>query len=168
MKKRSLYLEVLFFVIMIIFLSLPLYGQTPTPLKGSNEPKTETKAYKEKAKTNQNPSKIMSAPEALGVSTKNDITTTNDANKKEDKSTYEWWLIAFTGVLAVVGCIQCGVMYRQSHWLKEQSIEIKQSISIAQDTADAVKKQTETMRRKLILTHRPKLRVRNVVIRNLD
>lgn len=48
---------------------------------------------------------------------------------------------------------------------RKQSEDIKQSIAVAKETADTAKIEAETARQSIIMTHRPRIRVRNVVVR---
>lgn len=164
MAKHSFYLIVLAFITIVIFVASPLYGQAPTPLKTTNTEKNPSQNIKKETKRPQDSAKNLTvSPQIYPPTTPLPQET---AKKHDDKATPDWWLVGFTGALVGVGILQFLALRRQAHWMYEQSEDIKQSIIVAKETAEAVRTQAETMRQELILAQRPKLRIRNVITKN--
>lgn len=78
--------------------------------------------------------------------------------------TFNEWI---TAALVLVGFIQSLILWRQAKLMGRQSKIIEESLSVAKESANAARIQAETMRQELILTQRPKLRVRNIVMPEL-
>jgi len=160
MKGRSLSHGALILTAVAIFLSLPLYGQTPTPPKASDKPKTETKDNAKGAKTIQSHTQDFSPPPALVFPKQSEQGTPIPTKKQDDYTSSNWWLVGVTGALVCVGIVQVIVLCFQSRWMRR-------TLAIAQRTAEAAKIQAEIMEKEYALKNRAKIHVRDVVITNL-
>jgi hypothetical protein len=155
MKKNL----ILFCLIPVIFIQLPLYGKIPTPWESRNPPKETTENNKQETEPYQCSTKNLSALKILVNASQTNEEPSNECDEGNDTSSHNWWassnwVLAFlTFVLVLVMIIQVVAMFKQSHWLKEQSGEIRESIGVAY--------------KGLILAQRPRLRIRNVEITNL-
>jgi hypothetical protein len=158
MKNSSLYLLVLFCI--VIFASMPSQGQTPTPSKRSDEPKTQAPNSTKTAKTPQANAKNLSSPEILPIPQQTNKESPKVTEKQNDHSSPNWWLVYLTAALALVMIVQSIAMSLQAHWLKRQTEEIKQSLAIAEDTANAAKKSADVAEKTILATQRPWISVR--------
>jgi hypothetical protein len=172
MYRPSFRFILLIFTILAIFIALPLYGQTPTPPKISNEPKAQTENKKGDTKTNQPISKNFSISGTFKNTPQGNMEPSYPANHHDNKATDDkaiqnCLIITFTGVIAFAAVLQFIALLYQAHWMKRQSKEIEKSLAITKETADAAKIQAEITEKEYVLKNRAKIRVRDVIITNL-
>lgn len=61
-------------------------------------------------------------------------------NKDGDKSSTDWWIVAFTGMLTVLGLLQYLAMRKQAHYMRDGLQETKRAADAAKDSAAAASK----------------------------
>ncbi len=130
MKKRSFHNTILLSIGIAIFIALPLYGQMPTPLKNSNEPKSEAQKPTKDTKTTQSNAKSFSSFPVLPTSNQRNQTSPDNANKKDGNTSPDWWLVYLTAALAFVGFIQLITFILQTFWMNAQRKRERKMASI--------------------------------------
>ncbi len=149
MQNRQRCLVGLLSLVVVVF-ALSSYGQTPTPTKSSDKPKTHSENRTQKSETNETISKIPSPPETLINSDQTNKETPNIAKKHDKKVPSDVWITRFTAALVAVGILQFIAMILQYCWMRK--------------TLGVVKIQAETMQDELMLKKRSKIHVRDVAI----
>ena len=160
MEKRLSWHIVLFLIIIAMSLALSLYGQTPTPVKPSNEPKSDSKNSSKKTQTIQPNSQNPSSSQILQITPQPKQKAADTTNKQDNQASGNGWIRLFTGVLAFVAIVQLITFWIQTHWMHK-------TLNATKETTESVKIQAETMQKELVLTQRPKLRIRDVIIPDL-
>src|ERR1035441_8082729 len=165
---------------------LSLFGQS-----AQSTPRPKEVAEKEKGQVTTKEDKLQKLPSDTGPSkaqldgADHDSKPKNeDANGKTDPKP-DWWMIGLTGGLVVVCGGQIWVLGYQAKVLSHHSELIRQSVeqmrqavgayqqfaetsqgmlALTRESNEITSRATELTRQSLILTHRPRLTIRNVVM----
>ncbi len=126
---------------MLMGLVAALVAQSPPP------PPSPAKATQEKQQLSNgqidsgNPSqKPITRPEG------SDKYAESYSNQSDDKSSTNWWIAIFTGILTIVGVLQYCAMRKQAGYMRRGLIETKRAVDAANKSADAAMETVKTSR----------------------
>ena len=177
MKKFSFY-SILLLILVLMIVGVVDSQSQPISRK-SNEPDQSRNKQTETA--NPNP-KNLPASTVTNVPNKTEESTTKKENYGKQNKPFDCfpWLVSFIKgrwyeisltLFTFFVALFTGLLYRATAGLwnvaKQQSKNIKQSVEIAQQTAEAAKIQAEVMQQEFALKQRAKIHVRDIVITNL-
>jgi len=187
MHKVSFRFELLISVALVIFVALSSYGQALTPLPEKEKRKDNTSQAdphpNQPEISKPNPKGSPAPHVGADVPRKPEEDAADKAKDREtDKSpdclSYAWtffvnrWNDIFLTLFTAVVAFFTYRLYKATAGLwdvaKTQSEDLKLSITIAQETAKAVKIQAQTMRDELDLKLRSKIHVRDVAIPGIE
>lgn len=120
-----------------ILLSAESYGQAPTPTKASNEPETQATDSSKRVAINRDTTQKPAPIIALPVTPDTKKKSSDKTEQAESKSSAEWWLVVFNGLLVVVVGLQWFWMTRQEKWMRANVEVAKESAEAAKKSADA-------------------------------
>jgi len=118
------------------------YSQPPTPrpTKTGNEPQSHSSGINQAPKGNHNVPNGNTLK--IDGNTNTAITKESPDNRTEgsnDKAPSNWWIIAFTGVLAIVAVFQFSTMIAQYLAMREQADLLRKSVDVAREATNATK-----------------------------
>lgn len=154
--KRSLMLILLALNLNISIPSLaqnqsPSQSPAPSPSKASKPPQNQSQSRDQKASPNKQQTTIPPIVVNVLPPQKTQEEFNRDAKAQENKSSSDWWMVIFNGLLTLFTLCLVGI----GAWQGAQN----------KKAADAALKSAETAQANLIATHRPKIIVRSISIR---
>jgi len=114
---------------------------TPAPMESGNQPQRQSQNVATSTSKNKNAAQPTPTASTQPITVHCEFPANNPDNKEFSKATTDWWIAAFTGVLAVVAVLQWCSMRKQAGYMREQS---------------------RLMRQSLVAQFRPRLIIRNV------
>jgi len=129
MKRRALILlPTLLFLISGCYAAQASDRPTPSLRESkSNPPATQSDHHSKESNTKkETPKETVAQAQAP----KGETITSSTTEKADNKASSDWWLVAFTGFLVLIGACQIGAMLRQEKWMRK-------TVEVAKASADA-------------------------------
>jgi len=148
----------LLFLAVLAGLVISSVAQSPPP------PPTPAKAAKEKqqlsgSKTDSgNPSQ-----QPIIRPGGKDKYTEAQSGKSRDKSSTDWWIVIFTGMLTLVGILQYWAMRQQAGYMRDGLTETRRSVDAARASAGAAMKSVALAEQVTTITQRAVILIESVV-----
>ncbi len=157
LDKRLLTMR--WFLLSVVLIAGVAQSQEPTPAPVKSAAKSEEKAFDHKKQTTTDKRGTKGFPAVIEIEKSSVIRveTTDKTEKHRDYTDSEWWLVYLTGALAAITfflAFYTGLLYRATVKLGKdakttgdrQEIEVKNSLAISKQAADAATQTVETMR----------------------
>lgn len=114
-------------------------SNTPTPTSGKSKRNPPTTQPDHHSKDSETKKETPQEPVAQ-TQTPNSQTITYDTSEKTNsKTSSDWWIVGFTGLLVLVGACQIIAMLRQEKWMRK-------TVALARQSADTATATVETMK----------------------
>lgn len=108
-------MKTIIMIVLVIFITLPLYGPIPTPIQGSNHPQKQTDNSKKQTE------QIKKIPPSSSLKMEGPIRKekpSEEPDKQNNSTSLKWWLIVFPAVLAICAILQFIWIVRQGRWMR--------------------------------------------------
>lgn len=115
-----------------IGIATSLFAQSPPPPPTPAETSQEKQEAADREKDNNDLLKQL-----IAATEEHRKAVERQNRENSDKSSTDWWLVAFTGILMGVGIIQLVAMFRQAGYMREGLRETKRAADAANTSANA-------------------------------
>jgi hypothetical protein len=116
----------------VVGLAISSVAQSPPPAPSPTKI-VEKKQQLSRSETNSgNPSQ-----QAITRTVRNNKHAKTQSNKNSQKSSTDWWIVTFTGILTVVGALQYWAMRQQAGYMRDGLAETKVAADAAKTSANA-------------------------------
>ncbi len=173
--------------LLVFFLCVPLWSLSQKPPESAPRPKSNsTESAQSQKASSEKQERAANEPAIKEITSANPNKGSAEPKATKDLN-IDWWIAAFTGVLALVGLLQFVALIVQARVLRHHSGLIQQSVeqmrqavaayegfvrsseamlTLTRESNEITARATELTRQSLILVHRPRLIVRHVVVRS--
>ena len=132
MKKIIIFISLIFF----LFVGISVYSQepSPTPLKTSQEPQTNTKTINQASKNDHNIStNVTFKIDGYTNTAKTEEDSNNGTTDSDAETSSNWWMAWFTGALVLVAICQFVAMILQYRAMRDQVKELRESVDATKE-----------------------------------
>ena len=130
---------------------------SPAPAKPGQKEQPTNHNVKEKPKINERPT--VETPAALSnqPSAQSNLISQYSASNSQDKTSQDWWIRIFTGLLVIVGAIQIYVYWKQAGYMERTLGETKTATDAATKSANIAEQTLEISQRAYLTVGKPKV-----------